>query len=182
MKPLASAACLRAGAALALTLAGCQVAPTAPGTPPPRACGLAEFENAPGLPLPSPEARKPGSKSEPLKTATNIPVNGGIGDIGRWVDAAPGWKAWRLWLRSEEARSLSVHLKPLLLPAGAELWLCSPDGAVRKGPTYGAGPNASGQYWSPAVPGNELWIEVLAPADRAGEVQLTIVSAFAGLR
>lgn len=174
---------MRNAAALALAgaLAACQSAPTAPATAPPPACELAAFETAPGMTLPAPRPPPaPASKREPTPFAGSIAVNRGIGEIGSWVDAGPGWKAWRLWLRSEEARSLSVHLRPLDLPPSAELWLCSPDRTTRRGPVTGKGPGGTGQYWSPIVPGPELWLEVLAPAGAERSVRLRVTQAFAG--
>ena len=170
------------GAALVLaaSLGACQPAPPRPATPAPRACELESFENAPGVVLPSPPPLEPQAKGEPLQFAGSIPVRRGVTDLGAWVEAAPGWRAWRLWLRSEEARSLSVHLRPLALPPGAELWLCSPDRTTRRGPITGKGPGDTGQYWAPAVDGPELWLEVLAPASSESAVRLTITRAFAG--
>lgn len=177
------AKCLTALICAAVALFGCQSRPAAVGDPP-RACGPTEFKNAAGLPLPPADkpSNVPLSKSAPLNFANRIPVMGGVGDIGRWADAAPGWKSWRLWLRSDKAESLSVHLKPISLPARAELWLCSPDGSARHGPYAGAGPAGNGELWSPAVKGPELWLEVLAPAHSVGEVRLIIAEAFAAFR
>lgn len=170
---------------LATALAGCQVAPVAqiitPATPAPRACDLAGFGAAPGLTLITPKSAggERRGKSQPLKFADKIPVNRSPADTGRWTDAGPGWKAWRYWLRSETARSVSVHIQPLALPAHAQFWLCSPDRTTRQGPILGKGLGDAGQYWSPEVAGPELWIEVLAPAGSEREVAFVIAEAFA---
>lgn len=163
-------------------LNGCQSAPLARASA--RPCNGAAFDNAAVLPLPPAAQPSPApvEKSGPLRFANSVPVNGGIGDIGAWEVSGAGWTAWRLRLTSEGAKSLSVHVRPLALPAAAELWLCSPDGKVRHGPFRGNGPNGDGQFWSPAVPGPELWMEVRAPADTAPETRLRIATAFIGFR
>lgn len=164
-------------------LSACQSAPVARSEVP-RPCNSAAFADAAALPLPpaAPPARAPADKAGPLRFANSVPVNGGIGDIGRWNTVAQGWEAWRLRLTSEDAKSLSVHLGPMALPPEAELWLCSPDGRVRHGPFAGKGPAGNGQFWSPIVPGPELWLEVLAPALTAQNTVLKIDTAFVGFR
>ena len=164
-------------------LGACQTAPPARSDAP-RACNGTAFADAAALPLPP--VSKPfgmaADKAGPLRFANSVPVNGGIGDIGAWNPAGQGWKVWRLRLTSEGAKSLSVHLSPLALPAAAELWLCSPDGKVRHGPFYGKGPAGNGQFWSPQVPGPELWMEVLAPGATVQDAKLKIATAFVGFR
>ena len=177
---------MRTGAVLIFVaaLAGCQAAPVAPvapaiSGPAPPACELASFAKAPGQDLGTPKKiAAPRNKSEPLKYAEKIPLNRDIADTGKWIDAAPGWKAWRYWLHAD-ARSVSVHIQPLGLPAHAEFWLCSPDRTTRKGPIAGKGPGDAGQFWSPEVPGPELWLEVLTPAGTEKDVSFTIAEAFA---
>ena len=176
---------MRFGGALAalavVAVAGCGHATVVtPATPAPPACGLAEFALAPGIALPPVKPRPPAQdKSQPLRYAEAMPVKGGVGLTGKWADAGPGWKAWRTWLRSENASSLAVHLKPLALPPHATLWVCSPDRTTRQ-PFAAQRPAASSEYWSPSVPGPELWLELQVPAGAEGGVELVIAGAFAG--
>jgi hypothetical protein len=169
-------------------LTGCQAVPNtpapsaaAPASAVPAPCDLAGFGAAPGEVLS--RSRTPGSashnKSEPLQYAEKFPLNRGVGDTGKWATAGPGWKAWRYWLRSETARSVSVRIDPLELPPYAELWLCTPDRATRKGPITGKGFGDVGRYWSPDFPGAEVWVEVLAPAGTEKAVKLVLTEAFA---
>ena len=162
-------------------LCGCQQATVArsarPATPPPPACQLAGFGVAPGAELVRPKRAATSSKAGPAGDA--IPLSRSIADTGAWVDAAPGWRAWRYWLRFETARTVGVHLEPFALPAGAEFWLCSPDRTTRQGPITGKGVASVGQYRSPDVPGPELWMEVLAPQGTEKSVALVITEAFA---
>jgi hypothetical protein len=163
-------------------VAACASAPLKVSGPAPRACGLAEFGEAPGLTLPNPPRRKAGDKSAPAQMAAPLVVGKGTGDMGKWYDAGPGWKAWRLWLRSDEARTMSVHLQPFDLPPAAELWVCAPDGTTRQGPTGGRGPSGNGEFWSASARGPEIWLEVLVPAAGKDAVKLEVDRAFAGLR
>jgi hypothetical protein len=169
-----------------VVLAACQSMGGGPTGPAPRACSLASFGNAPGLVLQKPRAgeksRRPASKSEPLREAGSLPVNRDVGEPGTWVDAGAGWRSWRFWLRSEEARSMAVRLQPFSLPPGGELWLCSPDGTARLGPYTAQGPGGMGQLWSSAVPGNEIWVEALVPAGDVAAVKVRITEAFAASR
>jgi hypothetical protein len=154
-------------------LSGCQSAPKLPPTPAPAACQLAAFGVAPGLELVKP-------KKLPKNNAPNaIPVNQSISAAGAWVDAGSGWRAWRYWLRSEQATAVSVRIQPFELPPGAEFWLCSPDRTTRRGPVTGKGFGDVGQYRSPEVLGPELWLEVLAPAGAEKNVAFVIAEAFA---
>lgn len=162
-------------------LASCASGP--PAGPAPRACGLGEFAEVPGITFkPSQKGKAPVSKSAPAAYATPLDVDKGPADIGKWFDPAPGWKAWRLWLRSDEATSMAVQVQPFDLPAGAEMWVCAPDGTSRQGPFSGRGASGNGELWSTAVRGPEVWLELLVPASETDDVKLKIVKAFGGLR
>lgn len=154
-------------------LCACHAPGRKPATAPPPACELAGFEAARGQELVKPRRRRDGDDPDA------IPLNLGIAALGTWVDAAPGWRAWRYWLRFETATSVAVRLQPFELPEGAQFWLCSPDRTTRQGPITGKGLGDVGQYRSPQVPGPELWLEVLAPAGAEQDVTLVVAEAFA---
>lgn len=154
-------------------LGACQAPSTKPATAPPPSCELAGFGAAPGQELVKPRRRRDGDDPGA------IPLNLDITGTGAWVDAAPGWRAWRYWLRFETAASIGVRLQPFQLPEGAQFWLCSPDRTTRQGPLTGKGLGDVGQYRSPQVPGPELWLEVLAPAGTEKDVTLVMAEAFA---
>ena len=155
-------------------LGACHAPGRKPDTPPPPACELAGFGTAPGQELVRPK-RKPRDGDSP----DAIPLNLAIAGAGTWVDAAPGWRAWRYWLRFETAASVAVRLQPFELPEHAQFWLCSPDRTTRQGPITGKGLGDVGQYRSPQVPGPELWLEVLAPTGTEKDVTLVVAEAFA---
>lgn len=156
-------------------LCACQSPVPKPATPPPPACDLAAFGAAPGQTVVKPKVKRKRDGDDP----NAIPLGLSIADTGAWVDAAPGWRAWRFWLRSETAPSIAVRLQPFELPANAEFWLCSPDRTTRQGPITGKGFGDVGQYRSPEVAGPELWLEVLAPAGAEKSVTLVLAEAFA---
>jgi hypothetical protein len=180
---------IRAVLFAAAALGGCQLIQPSPDTPPtaatpaPRACDLAGFGAAPGIELGKPKAADQArDKSEPLRHADRYVLNRSAADTGTWSDAGSGWKSWRYWVRSETARSVSLHVEPLSLPPQAELWLCSPDRTTRQGPITGKGYGDVGQYWSPDVPGPELWVEVLVPAGAEKAAKFVLSEAFAAPR
>lgn len=95
---------------------------------------------------------------------------------GRWRTLADGSASWRLRLHSPGARSLGARLAPLALPAGAELWVYTPRSTIAYGP-YREAPSG---LWTPVVPGDELVLEVRAPAAAKPAVTLQVVEAFHG--
>jgi hypothetical protein len=158
-------------------LGACQIpSKKQPATPAPLPCELAGFGDAPGQVLVRPKRKHDGDHPDA------IPLNLAIAGTGAWVDADPGWRAWRYWLRFETAASVAVRLQPFELPGGAQFWLCSPDRTTRQGPITGKGLGDVGQYRSPEVPGPELWLEVLAPVGSESEVTLVLAEAFAAAR
>jgi hypothetical protein len=163
-------------------LGACRTDPAVPDHAPPP-CRMEAFRGAAALPLPPVSAPVAAPrKGEPLRFAQSVPIGGGVGDIGGWTAAGPGWLAWRLRLTSAGAKSLSVHIQPLDLPEQAELWLCSPSDVTRHGPVTRRGPDGSGDYWSALVPGPEAWVEILAPAGTEPQVKMKLAEAFAAYR
>jgi hypothetical protein len=163
-----------------ILLSACASGP--PAGPPPRACGLAEFGEAPGIDLPSPQKKAAGNKSAPDQMASPLAVDKGTDEAGKWYDAAPGWKAWRIWLRSDGAKSMSVQLQPFDLPDGAQLWVCAPDSTLRQGPITGRGPGNDGSFFSGIAKGPEVWVELLVPERETKDAKLRVAKAFGGVR
>ncbi len=149
----------------------------------PAACSIGFIRNAAVLTLPPAETAPTAApdKSAPLKFASEFPVGGGVRDIGRWREAAPGWQSWKLRLTSEGARSLSLHFRPFDLPEGGALWVCAPQ-SRKQGPYTLLGPSGRGGLWTPQVKGGEIWVEVLVPETVKDQVKLKIAEAFAGYR
>lgn len=118
-------------------------------------------------------------KGKPYQVAVTIRVDKNLQDLGRWTELGDGWSSLALRLVSDGAKSISLHLHPAVLPANAELWLCSADGSLRQGPLRDLG--GSGLY-TPVVTGSEVWIEALAPSAQKSLLNVRIVEAFGGFR
>ncbi|TAJ51355.1 MAG: serine protease [Nevskiaceae bacterium] len=103
---------------------------------------------------------------------------------GAWDETETGPARWRLRIASEGARSLSLHLRELNLPQGAQLWLYDASGnGDRQGP-YDRDSAAiyQGELWLPVVRASEAVLEVQLPSAAAGELRLGIAEAFHGFR
>lgn len=103
---------------------------------------------------------------------------------GAWDETEAGLARWRLRIASANARSLSLHLRDLNLPEGAELWLYDASGSGdRQGP-YDRNSAAlyQGELWLPVVRASEAVLEVQLPASASSELRLGIAEAFHGFR
>lgn len=117
--------------------------------------------------------------TRPRRFAVGVASGASLAD-GRWDSSArSGIARWRLRLRSPGARSVSAHLAPLALPPAAQLWIYGAKDGPVFGP-FGAAQAADRSLWTPLVAGDELVLEVQAPAAAADEVQLTVAKAFHG--
>lgn len=116
--------------------------------------------------------------TRPRRYAVAVPAGLDLAD-GRWDTVDLTTARWRLRLHSAGARSISVRLEPIVLPQGAQLWVYGPAGRTVLGPYLPAQVSA-GRFWTPAIPGNELVLEVRAPPLLAGAVTLEVTEAFHG--
>ena len=177
---------ITAGLCAAL-LAGCQSAPTNAGDDLPMA------RNAPAACAGDFVARTPlltlaptlapddltDSKSAPLRFANTLSIGKPLARVARLTHFDNGWSALGLRLRSAGAKSISVHLAAATLPPGTEVWLCAPDGRVRQGPYREA---VGGDVWTPVVPGDEAWLEVLFETRRSDAFKATLAEIYGGFR
>lgn len=169
----------------ALLLCACALDPGAalaarPGNPAPLKAELASLPQVPRHALARAAVdeaiRKADRPVRPARYAVPVAVDATLA-AGRWSIRDASTRSWRLRIASAGARSLSARLHPLVLPAGAELWLYAPDGSAAHGPFTRDDVAPSG-LWTPIVPGDEMVVEVRAPAARAGEVQLKVAEAY----
>lgn len=152
-----------------------------PSGPAPDGCGRDFPAKAPVLeldPTVAPAAA-PRRKGVPYSFASSLPVNRELATTGLWTDFEDGWSSLALRLRSEGARTLSVHLTQASLPPMTEIWLCSGDGRVRQGPYREA---VGGELWTPVVPGSEARIEVILPTQHKRSFEGLLAEAFGGYR
>ena len=109
-----------------------------------------------------------------------VPVRLGLSlAAGRWEAPQDGVARWRLRVTSPGARSLSVHLAPVQLPPGAQLWVYAPRGDAVNGPYSATQVKASG-VWSPLVTGDQLVLELAVPAAAVAQTRLEVAKAFHG--
>ncbi|MFL6588055.1 MAG: pre-peptidase C-terminal domain-containing protein [Luteimonas sp.] len=117
----------------------------------------------------------------PIRFATPHTVNLTPNNAGDWDEIAGGNLVWRLRVESKDALSLNFGFSEFHLPEGARL-LIYPEGldnnanpeAIR---AFTAADNkATGNLWTPLVPGDNAVIEVVVPKARVGELKLRLSS------
>jgi len=117
-------------------------------------------------------------QADPLRFAVPVELELGLAD-GAWDEPAPGMARWRLRLHSADARSLSLRLDGLALPAAASLRLLGEDGSDIQGPF---GPADNGRLWLPLVRSATVVLEVLMPTAARASLALRVTGAFHGFR
>lgn len=90
------------------------------------------------------------------KGAGPAAMSGGIGQKG-----TNGSFAWTLRVGANPAEAIRLKLSGVDLPQGAELFVSSPTGEVH-GPYTGRGPSGTGTFWTNAVMGNSVLLELRA--------------------
>ncbi len=111
--------------------------------------------------------------STALEYAQDVAVDIDSHRHGRWLQEGEQ-AVWRLMLRSEEARSLSVTLDDMQLPASAALRLYDGDGLLWHGPHDAAELQRHPQFWSAIVPGERLLLELSVPLLARDDTHLAI--------
>lgn len=100
---------------------------------------------------------------------------------GSWEQLPDGHQLWRLRIRSQNARSLSLAFSTFQLPKDAELFVYGPDRSLVRGP-YTQTDATAGQLWTPIVTGETLIVELEIPRNRHSELALTIGKIVHGYR
>ncbi len=95
---------------------------------------------------------------------------------GRWSEVDAAHDLWRVRIDAPGAVSIDLALAPFHLPADAEVWLSDASGKFRRGPYTARDNPKSGEFWTPYVPGDVAYLEVLVPKTARGELQLGIQS------
>lgn len=93
---------------------------------------------------------------------------------GRWHTVGEGLRLWRLRIDAPGALSIDLALSPFQLPAAASLYLTDASGTFVRGPYSAADNPASGTFWTPFVPGDVAYVEVLLPAAVEPELRLQV--------
>ena len=95
---------------------------------------------------------------------------------GRWSEVDAAHDLWRVRIDAPGAVSIDLALAPFHLPADAEVWLSDASGKFRRGPYTTRDNPKSGEFWTPYVPGDVAYLEVLVPKSVRGELRLGIKS------
>lgn len=119
------------------------------------------------------------SKNVPLNFAQKINVSKPLSQLARITRFENGWSSYALSITSEGAQSISVHISAATLPRGSEIWLCASDGSRTEGPYRDA---IGGDVWTPVVPGEVAWLDVLVPTNKESAFQATLAEVFGGFR
>jgi lysyl endopeptidase len=114
----------------------------------------------------------------PRRFAVPVTIDLGL-DAAAWQVLPDGRAGWSLRLHSPGAVTLGAHLRPLVLPEGAELWIHGAAGRAPHGPYTAAQVPPSG-LWTPMVGGDALVLELRAPASAVPGVTLRVAEAFHG--
>ena len=93
---------------------------------------------------------------------------------GHWQDVGDGMKLWRLRIEAPGALSIDVAFKPLRLPEAAALYFTDASGRFVRGPYTRADVAANGEFWTPFVPGDVAFVEVLLPAKSVKQLRLEL--------
>lgn len=107
--------------------------------------------------------------------AETIEVNVSPSTHGTW-EVNNGRAIWRLRVPSPGAKSLNFGFDRYRMPEGGQLMLYTPDGSQVQGPFTPADNEEHEELWTPAIPGDELVIEVSVPEARQGELRLHLKS------
>jgi hypothetical protein len=171
-------------------LAGCVSSPTSADTaalstpasrtaPPPCAANFAQRAGTLTLANTLPPKDLVDNKSAPQQFANTINVGKPLKDLARASRYDNGWTSFALAVQSRGAQSISVHISSASMPRNGEIWLCSPDGLRSEGPYRDP---VGGDVWTPVVPGEVAWLEVLVPTAQAGSFKATLAEVFGGFK
>lgn len=100
----------------------------------------------------------------PYVFAHALEVSLDLENSGTWEDLDDGSRLWRLRIASPTALSLSLGFSRFDLPEGAALWIYSPRGEAVEGPYTARHRSRHGRLYTPAIPGNEIVVELYVPA------------------
>jgi lysyl endopeptidase len=132
------------------------------------------------------DAKNDTNKNVPYRFAIEQPISGlrftsNNKSGGTWQTLADGRELWRFAISSKGAQTLSLAFKPFFLPHGAQLFLSNADGSFVLGP-YDDQYNKPGEFWTPVVPGEVVYVEVAVPANLKTFLQIDTSEVLYGYR
>jgi lysyl endopeptidase len=105
---------------------------------------------------------------------SGVAVGQGTADAGRWSQRTDGSLVWRLAVNGPHAIALDFAFSRFRLPAGAELWIRSPDGSDWIGPFTDADNALHKRFFTPMLMGSGAVLELVVPGDRREFVELEL--------
>lgn len=170
----------------ALTARAGALMPSGPPATPPRARSAAELDAVPRERLPPLEALRPAADDRDergtlMRFAVPVPVRIAPDTGGHWERLSSGGWLWRAMIEGDGAASLNLHFDRLRLPAGASMVVYDPAGAMLHGP-YGPASAATGELWTPLVPGGAVVVDVTVPEAGRDALSLRIAQVGYGYR
>ncbi len=123
------------------------------------------------------------SENKPMRFAMPETVAVTPATHGLWEEVAGGkYWVWRLRVTNENAKHINFGFLGYQLPEGARL-LIYPTFDQPEFRAFTAGDNADhGQLWTPVTSGNDVMLEILAPAEVVGDVHLDLGAVNLGYR
>lgn len=115
------------------------------------------------------DAGRASQRPAPLRFAVSEEVAFSLENAGTWQDVAGG-RLWRLVIRAPQALSVSLLFSRFDMPEGAKLWLYDPGGKRIEGPFSARDRSPRGRLSTPVIAGDEVVVEVFAPAGAAQPV------------
>lgn len=100
---------------------------------------------------------------------------------GTWTEIPEG-RVWRLEVRAPGATDLNFGFSRFKVPAGATLYVLSPEERYYQGPYTAADVRGHGQLWTPVIPGELGVIELFIPHGVKGVPQLELTRVGRGYR
>lgn len=112
----------------------------------------------------------------PYIFAEPIPVRITPRTDGTWETLPNGSRLWRMHIKSDNAISVNLGFTNVYLPPKSQLFIFSPDFMTVIGPFKEDDNEAHRQLWTPIIPGEEVFIELMVHPDMENEVVLELTS------
>ncbi|NBC06435.1 MAG: hypothetical protein GVY26_04505, partial [Bacteroidetes bacterium] len=135
-----------------------------------------DLGDRPTLNLPAPNLNKvrQADKANGNNPRFAVPVaaDAGLQQGGNWTELPDGSRVWQIELQSPGALGLAVIYDDFFLPAGARLFMYSPDGRQVKGAYTFQNNRKSRQFFTGFIRGNSAILEYYEPAEQRGRGRL----------
>jgi V8-like Glu-specific endopeptidase len=104
-----------------------------------------------------------------------LPRRALLRDLGAIRGTGNGGFVWSATVRSPDAAALRVHIEEMDFAPGSELYVWTRDG-MAFGPYTGLGPNGTGEFWTNAVQGEEVILQIRHRGGEAPSFRIAGVS------